>query len=140
MHNLTSPAPAIGDFLVWPDGGTFISRHAIVRIGADGQLFVRYMGSEYGYRIDAGGKDYPALEKAAPKPPVRLTAQAATVLAHIKRAGGITQREALMDHSIQSLTRRITELNRAGFITERTFNFHPLTSQRYARYSLKAAA
>jgi hypothetical protein len=65
-----------------------------------------------------------------------LTPQAATVLAHMEYAGSITQREAMLDHSIQSLTRRITELNDKGFRVNREDKKHPLTGQRYARYSL----
>lgn len=65
-----------------------------------------------------------------------LTPQATTVLRHIRRAGSITQREALVDHSVQSLTRRITELRDAGIPIKRELRHHPLTGQRYARYSL----
>lgn len=65
-----------------------------------------------------------------------LTPQARTVLNHIKSAGSITQREAILDHSIQSLTRRITELNAKGFPVVREDRNHPVTGQRYARYSL----
>lgn len=66
-----------------------------------------------------------------------LTPQALTVLHHMARTGSITQREALADHSIQSLTRRISEINSwaISVITER--KKHPITGQRYARYSLK---
>lgn len=65
-----------------------------------------------------------------------LTPQASLVLAHMEHAGSITQREAMLDHSIQSLTRRITELNVNGFRVNREDKKHPLTGQRYARYSL----
>lgn len=65
-----------------------------------------------------------------------LTPQAKTVLRHMAVAGSITQREAMVDHSIQSLTRRITEIkdNAITVIVER--KKHPITGQRYARYSL----
>lgn len=63
-----------------------------------------------------------------------LTPQAKTVLNHIKLNGSITQREAMIDHSIQSLTRRITEINAAGIRVERQDRRHPITGQRYARY------
>lgn len=65
-----------------------------------------------------------------------LTPQARTILAHIEISGSITQREAILDHSVQSLTRRITELNAKGFPTRRDDKVHPVTGQRYARYSL----
>ena len=66
----------------------------------------------------------------------QLTPQARTVLGHIELTGSITQREAILDHSIQSLTRRITELNDKGFPTVREDKNHPITGQRYAKYSL----
>jgi len=68
----------------------------------------------------------------------RLTPQAHTVLTHIKKAGSISQREAIVDHSIQSLTRRITELRDAGFNIKGEQKAHPVTGQRYMRYSLEA--
>ena len=63
-----------------------------------------------------------------------LTPQAHTVLNHIRNAGSITQREALMDHSIQCLTKRIQELRDCGFKVKTTVKKHPITGQRYARY------
>lgn len=68
-----------------------------------------------------------------------LTPQALTVLTHLRVAGSITQREAILDHSVQSLTRRITELQDKGYQILREDKKHPLTSQRYARYSLAEA-
>ena len=69
-----------------------------------------------------------------------ISPQASVVLNHILTAGSITQREAILDHSVQSLTRRITELRDAGWDISREDKRHPLTDQRYARYSMKAAA
>lgn len=66
----------------------------------------------------------------------RLTPQARTVLLHLNDTGTITQREAVMDHSVQSLTRRITELRDAGFNILGKWKYHPTTGQRYTRYSL----
>jgi len=67
---------------------------------------------------------------------MNLTPQARTVLAHMKKAGQITQREAIMDHSVQSLTRRITELLDAGCAILKTPKVHPVSGQRYMAYSL----
>lgn len=67
-----------------------------------------------------------------------LTPQARVVLTHLQNAGTITQREALLDHSVQSLTRRITELRDAGLDITGKWRKHPITGQRYMRYSLKA--
>ena len=63
-----------------------------------------------------------------------LTPQAHTVLNHIRKTGSITQREALMDHSIQCLTKRIQELRDNGYRVKTTVKKHPITGQRYARY------
>jgi hypothetical protein len=67
--------------------------------------------------------------------PSNLSPQGRVVFDHIKRAGSITQREAIMDHSVQSLTRRITELRDAGIEINVVFKYHPITGQRYAEYS-----
>ena len=66
-----------------------------------------------------------------------LSPQALVVLHHMARTGSITQREALADHSVQSLTRRISEINGAGIRVNTERKKHPLTKQRYARYSLE---
>jgi hypothetical protein len=55
---------------------------------------------------------------------------------HFFDVGSITQREAIMDYSIQSLTRRITELRDAGYNIISEQKFHPVTQQRYVRYHL----
>lgn len=56
------------------------------------------------------------------------------ILNHIDKNGSISQREALMDYSIQSLTKRISELRAEGWPIVREFHHHPVTGQRYARY------
>jgi hypothetical protein len=58
------------------------------------------------------------------------------ILKHLRKAGSITQREALLDLSVQSLTRRITELRLRGFNIEGIQKQHPVTGQRYMRYTL----
>jgi biotin operon repressor len=65
-----------------------------------------------------------------------MKSQNQTVLAHLRRAGSITQREALLDHSIQCLTKRIQELRNMGYRIVTRVRNHPLTNQRYARYEL----
>jgi hypothetical protein len=66
----------------------------------------------------------------------KLTPQARKVLQHLSNTGTITQREAMLDYSVQSLTRRITELRDAGFNILGKWKYHPTTGQRYTRYSL----
>lgn len=60
------------------------------------------------------------------------------ILDHMKRTGSITMREALIDYSVQSLTKRIQELRSAGYKIESVKKLHPTTGQRYTRYVLKA--
>jgi DNA-binding Lrp family transcriptional regulator len=58
------------------------------------------------------------------------------ILKHLRKAGSITQREAMLDLSVQSLTRRITELRQRGFNIQGVQKLHPVTNQRYMRYTL----
>lgn len=62
--------------------------------------------------------------------------QLAKILAHLRRAKSITQREALLDYSIQSLTKRISELRARGYNIKTVKKHHPTTGQQYARYVL----
>lgn len=65
-----------------------------------------------------------------------LTPQATEVLQYMDRTGSITQREALLDLQVQSLTKRISELrNVVDITTDR--RKHKTTQQRYVRYFLK---
>ena len=59
------------------------------------------------------------------------------LFAHLKRTGSISQREALVDYSIQSLTKRISELRDMGVNIVSQHKKHPVTGQRYVRYVLK---
>lgn len=63
-----------------------------------------------------------------------LSPQNTLIVNHFRRAGRITQRQALMDYSIQSLTKRIAELRVAGLDVESVTKNHPVTSQRYVEY------
>lgn len=58
------------------------------------------------------------------------------LLKHLRTAGSISQREAILDHSIQSLTRRITDLRLQGFNIHSVQKSHPITGQKYTRYVL----
>jgi len=69
---------------------------------------------------------------------LRLTPQAMAIVRHIEKAGSITQREAMVDLSVQSLTRRITEIRDKGIRIKSVWKKHPTTGQRYKRYSLAA--
>jgi len=55
---------------------------------------------------------------------------------HFRTTKSISQREALIDYSIQSLTKRISELRDMGFNIITQHKKHPVTGQRYARYVL----
>lgn len=56
------------------------------------------------------------------------------ILNHLKKTKSISQREALVDYSIQSLTKRISELRGMGYKIKTVHKHHPVTGQRYARY------
>lgn len=72
----------------------------------------------------------------APQVPDGLTPQAASLLKYIQAHGSVTQREALLDLSIQSLTKRIHELRR-HFVIVSDHRVHKTTQQRYVRYFYK---
>jgi hypothetical protein len=59
-----------------------------------------------------------------------------TIIKHLKKAKSISQREALADYSIQSLTKRISELRSMGYRIKTVHKLHPVTGQRYARYTM----
>lgn len=61
------------------------------------------------------------------------------ILHHFKKAGSITVREALIEYSIQSLTKRIQELREGGYKILSQAKKHPVTKQRYTRYILLEA-
>jgi hypothetical protein len=58
------------------------------------------------------------------------------LLKHLRKTRSISQREALIDHGIQSLTKRISELRAMGYNIVTKHKKHPITGQRYARYVL----
>lgn len=60
------------------------------------------------------------------------------IIKHLRKAGSITVREAMVEYSIQSLTKRIQELREAGNAVVSTVKYHPMTGQKYVRYSLEA--
>lgn len=63
-----------------------------------------------------------------------LSPQNTKIAKHFRRAGRITQRQAIMDYSIQSLTKRIAELRKGGLKVESVWKEHPVTGQRYVEY------
>ena len=67
-----------------------------------------------------------------------MTTQNTLIINHMLRTGSITQREALLDYSIQSLTKRISELRNRGYKIKSEKREHPTTGQRYVRYVLTA--
>ena len=58
------------------------------------------------------------------------------ILAHLRAAKGLTQREAMLDYSIQSFTKRISELRKLGYNIMGHKGNHPITGQQYTRYIL----
>lgn len=64
----------------------------------------------------------------------KKTTQLNKLLNHFKESGSITNREAMIDYSIQSLTKRIQELRDLGWNIQSVKRKHPVTGQRYVRY------
>lgn len=58
------------------------------------------------------------------------------VIKHLKKAGSITVREAIVEYSIQSLTKTISNLREAGHDIVSNVKYHPVTGQKYVRYTL----
>mgnify|MGYP003652010486 CR=1 FL=1 len=63
--------------------------------------------------------------------------QQSKIIKHLKKAGSITVREGMVEYSISSLTRRIHELRLLGYDITSNKKKHPVTGQRYVRYTLK---
>ncbi len=62
--------------------------------------------------------------------------QCEKIIEHIQKNGSITQREAYIDYSIQSFTRRIADLRADGYDIYSVPKKHPVTGQEYTRYFL----
>ena len=61
--------------------------------------------------------------------------QLKTILKHLNTTGSITNREAIVDYNIMSLSRRISDLEQDwGVQFKREMKSHPVTGQRYVRY------
>ena len=61
--------------------------------------------------------------------------QLKTILKHLNTTGSITNREAIVDYNIMSLSRRISDLEEDyGVQFKRELKAHPVTGQRYMRY------
>lgn len=65
------------------------------------------------------------------------TRQHKLILKHLRTTKGITVREAMIEYSISSLTKRIHELRGLGYNILSTIKRHPVTKQRYVRYTLQ---
>ena len=59
-----------------------------------------------------------------------------TIIKHLRVTKGLTVREAMIDYSIQSFTKRISELRKMGYNILGVKSKHPITGQRYTRYVL----
>ena len=67
-----------------------------------------------------------------------MKSQHAKIIKHLQTANGITVREAMIEYSISSLTKRIHELRSKGHNIVSHTKRHPVTGQRYVRYTLEA--
>lgn len=65
-----------------------------------------------------------------------MTTQHDNIIKHLRTANGLTVREALIEYSISSLTKRVHELRAMGYDIVSNKKNHPVTGQRYVRYTL----
>ena len=66
----------------------------------------------------------------------KANTQQSNIMKHLRTAGSITVREAMIEYHISSLTKRIHELRSMGIDIESVRKQHPVTGQRYVRYTL----
>lgn len=66
--------------------------------------------------------------------------QHSKIINHLRTAGSITVREAMIEYHISSLTKRIQELREQGYDILSTRKSHPVTGQKYTRYTLISEA
>lgn len=59
------------------------------------------------------------------------------ILTHFKEIGNITVREALVEYSVPSLTKIVSNLRKEGHDIESQTRHHPMTGQRYVRYQYR---
>lgn len=76
--------------------------------------------------------------KKKPQGFLALSPQAQKIVQHMRKNGQITAREAMADYGMASgtLTRRITDISEAGFEVKKHQREHPVTGQKYTRYTL----
>jgi hypothetical protein len=58
------------------------------------------------------------------------------LMRHLKAVGHISNREAILDHHIVCLAKRIQELREDGVPITSHWKKHPVSGQRYTRYVL----
>ena len=85
-------------------------------------------------------------DEEQPEPPrepkyLNLAPQSRLVYQHMKRAGSISPRDAMADHGMAAgtLARRICDIEVEGFTINRERKTHPITGNRYTRYTLAEA-
>ncbi|MCF4099803.1 helix-turn-helix domain-containing protein [Maritalea mediterranea] len=66
--------------------------------------------------------------------------QVEKILNHIKTAGSISQREAMLDYGVQSFHRRLSDIRERGIKLYPQSKKHPTTGQEYTRYYLNPPA
>lgn len=62
--------------------------------------------------------------------------QHSKIMNHLRTAGSITVREAMIEYHVSSLTKRIHELRGLGIDIMSVTKRHPVTGQKYVRYTL----
>lgn len=66
--------------------------------------------------------------------------QVEKLIHHMMEHGPISQREAMIDYHVSSLTRRICDIEEMGYVVHRKENKNPVTGNVYTRYWINKAA
>ena len=67
----------------------------------------------------------------------KLRTQIERLLWHMQNVGPISQREALIEYHIASLTRRIVDIEELGYKVVKTTKVKPVSGNPYTRYGLE---
>jgi len=110
-----------------PDGVFDLAERLCVLAVGDPELLPEYLEAQ---------RKAKSLEHSGWKRKTGMT-QNQIIMKHLKKAGSITVREAIVEYSIQSLTKRVQELRESNNPIMSHVKYHPITGQKYVRYTLK---
>ena len=60
--------------------------------------------------------------------------QAQLIIKHLSKTGSISQREAMLEYGVASLTKAMSRLRKEGYVILDDWHKNPITENRYKRY------